>query len=61
MSMKSASAKTGKGLLSTVNFLIIAAHDGPRKERIEAIDKTVELLNEERARLVEELMDSTDV
>lgn len=61
MTIKTATMKTGNGLLSAMNFVVTAAHDEPRKERIEAIDKTIEMLQEERARLVEELIDASDL
>jgi hypothetical protein len=61
MSLTSAATKTGKGLLNATNFIVTAAHDGPIKEKIETIDKTIEMLQKDRARLVDELIDATDI
>ena len=61
MSVKTATAKAGNGLLSAMNAIVTAANDGPRKERIEAIDTTIAMLQEERARLVDELIEKDDL
>lgn len=61
MSLKTASVKAGNGVLTALGVVAVIAHDGPRKERIAKIDLTIAELQEERAQLVEELIDSTDI
>jgi hypothetical protein len=58
MSLKTATKTTGNGLLNFIGDVVTTAHNGPRKERIEAIDKTITMLMEERAQLVEELIET---
>jgi hypothetical protein len=56
--IKSASKRAGEGILTAISTAIVDSHNDPRKERIEAIDKAIELLQEERERLVDELIDT---
>jgi hypothetical protein len=56
MSFGTATKKTGTRILEAAHWLAIASHNGPREEKIEAIDEAIKTLQEERARLVDELL-----
>jgi hypothetical protein len=60
MSVKTASKKAGVGVLKATGWLAIEMWNGPRKERIEAIDAGIKALQEERLQLVKELIDKDD-
>ena len=60
MTVGSVAKTTGRGLLKATGWITINAWNAPRQARIDAIDRQIEALQEERAQLVGELIDESD-
>ncbi len=60
MSFGNTAKKAGKRALKATSWLATEMWNGSRTERIEAIDEEIKTLQEERTRLVDELITEDD-